>query len=372
MPIGTTIIKKDYVLDNNGFILTIKAISRNNGNTTRKLYNFQDYITKDDKELAMLNNAKKFSRSEACILIQGESGTGKEILAQAIHSNSVRCNMPFIPINITTISDNLIESELFGYEKGSFTGGLKEGKKGIFELANGGTIFIDEIGDAPYNIQVQLLRVLEENTIRKVGSHEEIPINVRIIAATNKNLVEETKKGNFRLDLFFRLNILPLNTTPLRCKKDDIKVLIEYYLSRKFKDMKIEDYFELETIDFLLNYQWPGNIRELSNLMNYLLIVDLNWKVRIQDLQTHMLNNYKSKESYCRDLTENEVLVLKLYNEEMKILGRIKAARLLKEQKINITEGMLKTLLAKLCSKDLLYYKKNKGYVITNKGKNSI
>ncbi len=368
LPIGKVIIKKDYTLDNSGYILTLQVVNMK-VTSSKILYTFRDYITENSTELTMISNAKKFSRSESCILIQGESGTGKEILAQAIHNNSARKDKPFIPINITTISNSLIESELFGYEKGSFTGGLKEGKSGIFELANGGTIFIDEIGDAPANIQAQLLRVLEENTIRRVGSHEEIPIDVRIIAATNKNLLKETEIGNFRLDLFFRLNILPLHTMPLREKIDDVVVLLKYFLNKKTNLAAIDDYFENSTIEFLNSYAWPGNIRELSNLVDYLSIIDLKRKIKIDDLQLHMLDARDINYNIKLALREDEIEVLKLYKKQLKVLGRVKASRLLQEQNVDITEGMLKRILDSLHSKDLLHYVKNKGFIITNKGK---
>lgn len=169
-----------------------------------KLHNFDDYLTINKEALDMIDRAKKFSKTESTILIEGENGTGKEILAQAIHMNSYRRNNIFIPINMTTISSNLLESELFGYEEGTFTGALKGGKSGLFEIADGGTIFIDEIGDIPLDVQSKLLRVLEEKRIRKVGGIEEVSIDVRVIAATNKNLLELVEKGTFRIDLFFR------------------------------------------------------------------------------------------------------------------------------------------------------------------------
>ncbi len=169
----------------------------------RNLHSFKDYLTINKDALNIIKRAEKFSKTDATILIQGENGTGKEILAQGIHMSSFRNNSIFVPINMTTISSNLLESELFGYEEGTFTGALKGGKIGLFEMADGGTVFIDEIGDTPLDVQAKLLRVLEEKRIRRVGGIEEIPIDVRIIAATNKNLLDLVDKGQFRLDLFF-------------------------------------------------------------------------------------------------------------------------------------------------------------------------
>ena len=222
-----------------GYILWLKQTRRsysrtnydNNRIISRNLHTFKDYYTVNKGVLELLKKAEKFAATDATILIEGENGTGKEILAQAIHMNSFRKNNVFVPINMTTISPNLLESELFGYEEGTFTGALKGGKIGLFEMADGGTVFIDEIGDAPLEVQAKLLRVLEEKRIRRIGGIEEIPIDVRIIAATNKNLLELVKENKFRLDLFFRLNILPLKTIPLRERKQDIEYLLKYFIN---------------------------------------------------------------------------------------------------------------------------------------------
>lgn len=366
--LGKFKLKKDYSFPMfNGSILTLVKKTNNKKKLAKKLYNFEDYITNNYREENMLNDARNFSRLDSPILIQGESGTGKEILAQSIHSNSVRSNMPFIPINISTISQSLLESELFGYEKGSFTGGLVEGKEGIFEKANGGTIFLDEIGDIPKDIQVKLLRVLEEHSIRKVGSHDEIPIDVRIIAATNKDLFNETKSNNFRLDLYFRLNILPLNTTPLRNKPEDISLLLKNFLNINSNDDDFKNYFEKDTIDFLKKYSWPGNIRELKNLVLYLSAKNLNRPVKIEDLQNHMLKEI-NREDKSINLNTSEKIVLNLYYEENKVIGRIKASNLLESKGHEITPGKIKKILESLNNFKLLDYIKNKGYVISEKG----
>ncbi len=352
-------------------LLIARPTGVKNEEKTEFLYDFDDYVTADSEELKMLEKAKRFSKSESSVLIQGESGTGKEILAQAIHKNSDRKNKPFIPINITTLSNNLIESELFGYEKGSFTGGLKEGKRGIFELADGGTIFIDEIGDTPAGVQVQLLRVLEENTIRRIGSHEEIPINVRIISATNKNLLEMTETGEFRLDLFFRLNILPLETRPLRRKREDVILLVDYYLKKHLLKLPYGELFSEETMDFLSSYDWPGNIRELTNLLDYLFVIYAGEKIQIHDLQNHMLKSREIPNEHHR-LSEEEYRVLLLYSSTKGVYGRIKASRLLSENGFRINEGKMRRLLTLLYERKLLSYIKNRGYAITEQGKRAV
>ena len=214
--------------------------------------------------------AEKASKSTSTVLIQGESGTGKELFARAIHFHSDRDKRPFIPINCAAIPEQLLESELFGYEDGAFTGARRGGKAGKFELANKGTIFLDEIGDMPIHLQTKLLRVLQEYVIEKIGGKESIPIDVRIIAATNKDLEKKVLEGEFRQDLFYRLNVIPLNIPPLRHRKDDIVILVDYLLdkcnSKLGKNISKIDDASLETF---MDYEWPGNVRELENTIEY-------------------------------------------------------------------------------------------------------
>jgi len=210
----------------------------------------------------------------ATVLISGESGTGKELVAKAIHARSSRKNMPFIPVNCSTISTSLLESELFGYEKGSFTGALKQ-KKGLFETADMGTIFLDEISEIDPSIQVKLLRVLQEQHFTRVGGTDLVTVNVRILAATNKNLNESIKNGSFREDLYYRLNVIPIHILPLREHMEDIPELVSYFIQRicereQLAVPEIEDGF----IERLQIYQWPGNTRELENLVERILILN--------------------------------------------------------------------------------------------------
>ncbi|MGZ6249830.1 MAG: sigma-54 interaction domain-containing protein, partial [Syntrophales bacterium] len=201
------------------------------------------------------------------VLILGESGTGKELVARAIHENSPRKNMPFAVINCGGVPESLLESELFGYVKGAFTGAYGD-KPGLFEIARGGTIFLDEIGDLPPLLQVKLLRVVQEKTFRRVGGTEEKKVDVRIISATNKNLEEKVKDGSFREDLFFRLNVIPINIPPLRERKEDIPVLTKYFIekcSQEFgKEVRTISSYALE---LLMKYPFPGNVRELENII---------------------------------------------------------------------------------------------------------
>lgn len=216
--------------------------------------------------------AKKVADSRSSILIMGESGTGKELFAQAIHNHSDRHEEAFVALNCGAIPRTLIESELFGYEEGAFTGAKTSGNPGKFEIADGGTLFLDEIGEMPLDMQTRLLRVIEEGTVSRIGSTKEIVVDVRIIAATNKDLEEEVKKGNFRKDLYYRLNVLPLILPPLRQRKDDIPLLIDYFMKRISKRLNKRPYPLSETqMKQLMDYDWPGNIRELENYIELII-----------------------------------------------------------------------------------------------------
>ena len=210
---------------------------------------------------------RKVADTPANILILGESGTGKELVARAIHENSSRSNMPFMPINSGGIPENLLESELFGYMKGSFTGAYAD-RAGLFEMAKGGTIFLDEIGELPQVLQVKVLRVVQEKTFRRIGGSEDIKVDVRIISATNKNLLESVKKGDFREDLYFRLNVIPIKMPPLRERKEDIPLLTKHFVEKyalEFgKEVRMISVYALE---LLMEYAFPGNIRELENII---------------------------------------------------------------------------------------------------------
>ncbi len=202
-------------------------------NSQKCKYNFSNIIGESPQLKKVIAQAKETARSSSTIIIYGESGCGKELLAQSIHCYSDRCNEPFVAVNCGALPTNLIESELFGYESGSFTGAKKEGSIGKFELANKGTLFLDEIADMSLDMQVVLLRVLQENYITKVGGKNQIDIDVRVIAATNRNLKDEVKKGNFREDLYYRLNVLPLTLPPLKDRLGDIPLLLDYFLKIK-------------------------------------------------------------------------------------------------------------------------------------------
>lgn len=252
-------------------------------------FTFDAIIGNNMKFLSLINKAKQIAPNMSTVLIRGESGTGKEVLARAIHSYSKRKKSSFITVNCASIPENLLESELFGYESGAFTGARKEGKIGKFELAQKGTIFLDEIGDMSLAIQPKLLRVLQEKTIDRVGGKKPIPVDVRIIAATHKNLEEMVQKGTFREDLYYRLNVIPLNLIPLRERRDDIPLLIDYFLDKYCKMMKKQKPKVKPSVEKVLtDYYWPGNIRQLENIIEYLVNMVSGDTIKLEDIPDHL------------------------------------------------------------------------------------
>jgi len=342
---------------------TKKALYDNN----RNLHDFDDYYSNDKKVLKMIAKARTYASTDGTILIHGENGTGKEILAQAIHKNSPRRNKNFVPINIAAISNNLVESELFGYEEGTFTGALKGGKDGVFVIADGGTLFLDEIGDIPLEVQAKLLRVLEEKRIRKVGGSGEEVIDVRIIAATNRNLLNMVMEGKFRQDLFFRLNILPLETIPLRNRILDIELLLKMYLNLHIKNKIIENLHEIfnsETLEILKKYKWIGNVRELKNLTEYLSHIYTGEKIQKDDIHSYILQ--ETEEEISSEPIEQWILrELKAYNEVP--IGRKKILLLANERGYDIGEGQLRSVLDRLKIRGLIQTVRNKGMVLSDK-----
>lgn len=227
---------------------------------------------------------KRIVKTDSTVQIAGESGTGKELVAKAIHFNGGRRDKPFIAVHCGAIPENLLESELFGYVKGAFTGAMRD-KIGKFEAANGGTIFLDEIGTMPMQLQTKLLRVLQEEEVERVGSTRPVKIDVRIISATNLDLAEEVKKGNFREDLFYRLNVIPLQLPPLRERVEDILPLAKHFLAKYCKEMQRRNMsLASDTLEALESYQWPGNVRELENVMERVAALTEDNTVTVQDL----------------------------------------------------------------------------------------
>jgi len=221
---------------------------------------------------SLWNLVKKVAATDTNVLIQGESGTGKELVAKALHHYSNRRNRPFLVVDCGTLHDQLLESELFGHERGAYTGALNT-KHGLIEVADSGTIFLDEIGEMSISTQAKILRFLETQHFRRLGGTRDLRVNVRIIAATNKSLIEETKQGNFREDLYYRLNVITLMVPPLREREDDIPILVDYFLNRSTHPGVQEKFFTPEAMDEMKNHSWPGNIRELKNTVERALIL---------------------------------------------------------------------------------------------------
>ena len=246
---------------------------------------------------------KRIAPTPATVLLTGESGVGKEVFAKAIHYNSPRAKKPFIKINCAAIPEDLLESELFGYEKGAFTG-ANTTKKGKFELANGGTIFLDEIGDMPVLLQAKLLRVLQEKEIERLGGSKPIKVDVRIIAATNKDLEKMVEEGTFREDLFYRLNVISIYIPPLRERKEDIPVLAYYFLDKFNKEYSRNLKFSDELIDIFVDYDWPGNIRQLQNTIERMVILARHEILTKEDLPADIKKQIEKK---TPQKTEKEV-----------------------------------------------------------------
>lgn len=283
--------------------MSIRRQSHNNGLVAKNV--FADIVYEDSRTQNLISMAKRYAASDGTILITGESGTGKEVYANAIHNESLRRNGPFVAINCATFTENLIESELFGYEKGAFTGALSSGKKGLFELAHKGTLFLDEIGELPISMQAKLLRVLQEHEVRHIGGDKVIPVDVRIIAATNKNLRQMVHEGSFREDLFYRLSLLELSILPLRERPNDIVPLFKLFFNRLIEKSGKKMYWTDHTIfSPLLDYHWPGNIRELENITERAVLLTDKLQLSkefIQELVNDASQNHISPELSTND-----------------------------------------------------------------------
>ncbi len=349
------------IFDRNGDIQYVVAINRALSTFSNLHENFVDFITqldtirKDDNavhiyqsssdipsESTMIGEGKSMQTirhfidnvgdTDATVLITGESGCGKELVADAIYKNSRRSNMPFIKINCSSIPAQLLESELFGYEKGAFSGANAQGKKGLFEAANKGTLLLDEIGDMPIDLQAKLLRAIQTNEITRVGGITPIKLDIRLIASTNCNLKEKIANGTFRSDLYYRLHVIPINIPPLRERKEDIPLLCRHYLNiftnQYRRNLQLSD----SNYEVLTNYSWPGNIRELRNVMEYLVVccsnldtIDSSLLYSIFDIDSENANAYLE---INKNMTLNEAI--SAYEKEF-LKNTIKDVKNLKE-----------------------------------------
>jgi sigma-54 dependent transcriptional regulator, flagellar regulatory protein len=246
----------------------------------------------------------KVAPTDSTVLVSGESGTGKELLVRALHRNSPRAQEPFVPINCGAIPRELLESELFGHEKGAFTHAVRS-RAGRFEMANGGTVFLDEIGEMDLSLQVKILRVLQEKEFERVGGSKTLKVDLRIVAATNRDLEAEVAKGGFREDLFYRLNVIPIHLPPLRERHDDIRLLADHFL-RRFCEKKGRPMLALprETMDMLLAYRWPGNVRELENLIERMSILCEGQAILPEDLPEKIWKDVQKGEKPVRHVVQ--------------------------------------------------------------------
>jgi Nif-specific regulatory protein len=248
-----------------------------------KVHNFGDIIGDSPKMQSVYKVIERIAQSDVTVLVRGETGTGKELVAASIHKRSRRCDEPFIKLNCAAITDTLLESELFGHEKGAFTD-AKETRKGRFELADGGTLFLDEIGDISASAQVKLLRVLQEREFERVGGSKTIRVNVRLVAATNRDLEKMVKDGEFREDLYYRLNVIPIDLPPLRERGEDIKLLVNFFLERSMLNHKKRVLITDEAMSTLMSYPWPGNVRELENTIERIVLMGNEEGITAEDM----------------------------------------------------------------------------------------
>lgn len=343
-------------------------------------YSFDNILYKSKRMEQIILKAHQFSKGNSTILIEGESGTGKELLAQAIHNFSNRKREAFVAVNFAAINENLFESELFGYEDGAFTGAKKGGKKGLFALAHKGTIFLDEIGDAPISIQKKVLRVIQERQILPVGGSQVIPIDIRIIAATNRNLQKMVDEGLFREDLYYRLNVLPLSIPPLRERKEDIVPIFISIMKNKF-NIYIENLQE-KTIAKLESCAWNGNVRELRNLAEYIdnySKLDINWEEELNNLLIDKLNKknnvlFAEEKTIIKELEginqiEIYIKILKVIDSSPIKWSRKTLTEAMCQNNLNISESQLKMHLITLKKFDLIQSKTGVGTYIKDKGR---
>lgn len=267
-------------------ILKLKKLQSENAILRKKLtrqYRHHDIITKNPKMEEILALTKDIASLRSTVLIRGESGTGKELVARAVHYSGSRADKPFIPVSCAALTETLLESELFGYEKGAFTGANGQAK-GKFELADGGTIFLDEIGDISPKLQADLLRVLQERRFYRVGGTEEVEVDARVIAATNKDLADEVQQGRFREDLFYRLNVIEIKLPPLRERREDVPLLAEHFVQRISSELGRDvNGISAEALKILIAHDWPGNVRELENVIERAIVTCRNGTLEAQE-----------------------------------------------------------------------------------------
>ncbi|HUT05051.1 MAG TPA: sigma-54 dependent transcriptional regulator [bacterium] len=316
---------------------------------------FREIVTSNPTFKEILYLAKRIALSELTVLVTGESGTGKELVARLIHQESRRARNPFVAINCAAVPDNLLESELFGYEKGAFTG-ANSSRQGKFELATGGTLLLDEIGEMPLTLQAKLLRVLQEREVDRVGGRFPIPIDTRVIVTTNCNLVERVEEGRFREDLFYRINVIPLELLSLRERKEDIVTLSHYFCEMYCREIgKPTKYLSEEAAAFVFDYDWPGNVRELENAIQRGVVLSTTDRIEIYDLiwdarrkRIPMVNTRGAEEASPKRKVEVEVGTSLAETEKKLILATLEQTNGKKAQAAEILGVTVRTLRNKL------------------------
>ncbi len=310
----------------------------------RTTFSFEDIMGQNKGLLYAIHSAKKAAGTDFNILILGESGTGKELFAQAIHQTSSRNSHPFVPVNCAAIPSTLLESELFGYEEGAFTSSKKGGKSGLIDLADNGTLFLDEIADMPLEMQAKLLRVMQDGVIRKVGSLHERKVNVRVIAATNKDLEKMISKERFRVDLYYRLNTFQIKIPSLKSRKDDIPLLVDYFLQNANPHSLSPDE---SFIDLLMSYDWPGNIRELKNTIHFAMNMTESTRLKAGDLPDAINRNEQGSDEKTLEQiieeTERDAILDVLNKTGTDLKGKKLAAK-----KLNISLATLYNKISRL------------------------
>lgn len=278
--------------------MEVQALKRENLELRRQIdkrYGFEEMVGESREMQQMVERLRAIADTRATVLIEGESGTGKELVARALHKNSSRANKPFIPIHCAALSESLIESELFGHEKGAFTGAAQQ-RRGLFELGEGGTVFLDEVGEIPMSTQVKLLRVLEAREFLRVGGAEPVHVDVRILAATNRVLAEEVEEGRFREDLYYRMNVVRVQVPPLRARAADIPLLIRHYLKTFIQEHgKPPVELSKKALAKLTQYHWPGNVRQLRNVIENLVLFSSGKELDVDDLPADLLTGHSDE-----------------------------------------------------------------------------
>jgi len=302
---------------------------------------FEEFIARDEKTVAILEMVERVAPTDSTVLITGETGTGKELVARAIHRKSPRQNRPLVVVNCSALPETLLESEMFGYEKGAFTGAVRD-KSGLIDMANTGTLFLDEIGDLPPSVQIKLLRVIETGDFRPVGSTKNLHANVRIIAATNRDLKKLMQEGKFREDLFYRLNVIHIHIPPLRERPKDIPALVEFFMEKTCARFgKCVREIDPQALQLLYRYHWPGNVRELENVIERAIILSSGVRVTVKDLPLELVQQEPASE----DLRDGKSLEAIEREHILRILRETGGNKTRAAEILGITK---KTLYAKL------------------------